>query len=111
MVRLTSKVSHGRQRAQSRAPGTAWELNHAARMPIATLQLTVSGSNSSLTPLPAQVQSRCTNDASCRERATHRLLVRSPASATLFCDDHVLEWASQNGYHVTTGARSDDSAA
>jgi len=86
-------------------------LNYAARMPIATLQLTVSGINFSLTPLPAQVQSRCTSEASCRERATHRLLVRSPASATLFCDDHVLEWAAQNGYHVTTAARSDDSAA
>jgi hypothetical protein len=79
-------------------------------MPIATLQLTVSGSNFSLTPLPAQVQSRCTSEATCCERATHRLLVRSPASATLFCDDHVLEWAAQNGYHVTT-ARSNDSAA
>jgi len=80
-------------------------------MSIANLQLTVSGSNFSLTPLPAQVQSRCTGDASCRDRASHRLLVRSPASATLFCDEHVLEWAAHNGYHVTTAARSDDSAA
>jgi hypothetical protein len=82
-----------------------------ARMPIANLQLTVSGSNFSLTPLPAQVQSRCTSDAKCRERATHRLLVRSPASATLMCDEHVLDWASLNGYAVTTAVRTDDSAA
>ena len=108
---LTTNVNSRRQRAQWCALGPAWELNHAARMPIATLQLTVSGSNFSLTPLPAQVQSRCTGEASCRERATHRLLVRSQASATLFCDDHVLEWAAQNGYHVTTAARSNDSAA
>jgi len=86
-------------------------LNNSARMPIATLQLTVSGTNFSLTPLPAQVQSRCTGDSSCRERASHRLLVRMPSSTTLFCDEHVLEWAGQNGYHVTTGARSNDSAA
>jgi hypothetical protein len=111
LVPLTTNVNRRRQRAHCRAGESAWELNHAARMPIATLQLTVSGSNFSLTPLPAQVQSRCTGDASCRERATHRLLVRSPASATLFCDDHVLEWTGQNGYHVTTGIRSDDSAA
>lgn len=104
-------VSSRRQRAQSRAGESAWELNQAARMPIATLQLTVSGTNFSLTPLPAQVQSRCTGDSCCRERATHRLLVRAPASATLFCDDHVLDWAAQNGYHVTTGVRSNDSAA
>jgi hypothetical protein len=80
-------------------------------MPIANLQLTVSGSDFSLTPLPAQVQSRCTSDKACRERATHRLLVRSPASATLMCDEHVLEWAALNGYSVTTAARTDDSAA
>lgn len=104
-------VSRRRQRAHCRAVGSARELNNAARMPIATLQLTVSGSNFSLTPLPAQVQSHCTSDGSCRERATHRLLVRSSASATLFCDEHVLEWAALNGYHVTTGVRSDDSAA
>jgi hypothetical protein len=103
-------VSGRRQRAHCRAGWSAWELNRAALMPIATLQLTVSGINFSLTPLPPQVQSRCTSDA-CRERATHRLLVRSPASATLFCDEHVLEWTAQNGYHVTTGARSNDSAA
>jgi len=86
-------------------------LNYAARMSIANLQLTVSGSNFSLTPLPAQVQSPCTGGGACRHRASHRLLVRSPASATLMCDEHVLEWAAQNGYHVTTAARSDDSAA
>ena len=102
-------VNRWRQRAQCRAVGPARELNYAGRMSIANLQLTVSGSNFSLTPLPAQVQSRCTSDASCRHRASHRLLVRAPASATLFCDEHVLEWAAHNGYHVTTGARSNDS--
>jgi hypothetical protein len=80
-------------------------------MSIANLQLTVSGSNFSLTPLPAQVLSLCTGGGSCRHRASHRLLIRKPASTTLFCDEHVLEWAAHNGYHVTTGARSDDSAA
>ena len=104
-------VSCGRQRAHCRAVASAQELNYAGRMSIANLQLTVSGSNFSLTPLPAQVQSRCTGDATCRHRASHRLLVRSPASATLFCDEHVLEWAAHNGYHVTTAVRSDDSAA
>ena len=54
---------------------------------------------------------RCTSDAKCRERATHRLLVRSPASATLMCDEHVLDWTSLNGYAVTTAVRTDDSAA
>jgi len=80
-------------------------------MSIANLQLTVSGSNFSLTPLPAQVQSPCTGGNACRGRATHRLLVRSPSSATLLCDEHVLDWSALNGYHVTTAARSNDSAA
>jgi hypothetical protein len=104
-------VSRRRQRAHCRAVGAARVLNYAGRMSIANLQLTVSGSNFSLTPLPAQVLSLCTGGGSCRHRASHRLLVRKPASATLFCDEHVLEWAAHNGYHVTTGARSDDSAA
>ena len=80
-------------------------------MPIANLRLTLSDSNFSLTPLPAQVQSPCTGDRSCRERASHRLIVREPASTTLFCDEHVLEWAAHNSYTVTTARAADYSVA
>lgn len=75
------------------------------------LQLTLSGLDFSMTPLPAAVDSPCTSEQPCRNRASHRLLFRATTVVTLLCDAHVLDWAAHRGYHVTTAARSDDSAA
>jgi len=75
------------------------------------LKLRVSSERFSMTPLPYQVESRCTHSDGCRSRATHRLL--SPREGTavhLLCDEHTLEWADGHGLRVTT-ARIGDSAA
>lgn len=82
--------------------------SEAMRSP--NLQLTLSGSDFSMTPLPHTVDSPCNGDRSCRNRASHRLLMRPTAVVALLCDVHVLDWAAHRGHHVTT-ARSSDSAA
>ena len=75
------------------------------------LKLRVSSERFSMTPLPYQVESRCTHGESCRNRATHRLLLpREDAAVHLLCDEHTLEWADGHGLRVTT-ARLGDSAA
>jgi hypothetical protein len=74
------------------------------------LQLSVTRGQFVITPLPSQVDSRCTFDG-CQKRATHRLLSqqRTP-TVKLFCDGHAISWAGDHGLHITT-ARLDDSAA
>ena len=77
------------------------------------LQLTRITDRFSITPLPPQVDSRCTGDESCRHRATHRLLSWSPTSPSgvrLLCDAHAIEWAADHGLQITT-ARQNDPAA
>ena len=44
------------------------------------LRLTVTREGFSITPLPAQVESRCTFDHSCSQRASHRLLIAQPTT-------------------------------
>jgi hypothetical protein len=75
------------------------------------LKLRVSSDRFSMTPLPYQVESRCTYGDGCRNRASHRLL-RPHESTTvqLLCDEHTLEWADSLGLRITT-ARLGDSAA
>ncbi|HEX7140560.1 MAG TPA: hypothetical protein VF219_22100 [Vicinamibacterales bacterium] len=74
------------------------------------LKLRVSSERFSMTPLPYQVESRCTHGDGCRNRATHRLLSPRDAGVHLLCDEHTLEWADGHGLRVTT-ARLGDSAA
>ena len=51
------------------------------------LRLTVTREGFSITPLPAQVESRCTFDHNCSQRASHRLLIAQPtAGVALLCD-------------------------
>jgi hypothetical protein len=77
------------------------------------LQLTRITDRFSMTPLPPQVDARCTGDDSCRNRATHRLLSWSSPAASrvhLLCDAHAIEWAADHGLQITT-ARHNDPAA
>jgi hypothetical protein len=75
------------------------------------LKLRVSSDRFSMTPLPYQVDSRCTFGDGCRNRATHRLLLpREDAGVQLLCDEHTLDWAHGQGLRITT-ARLGDSAA
>ena len=79
-------------------------------MPSVNLQLTIANERFSITPLPAQVESRCTFGDGCHHRASHRLLWTQAASVELLCDTHAIAWAGDHGLHITT-ARSIDSAA
>jgi hypothetical protein len=74
------------------------------------LQLNVSGQGSSITPLPAHIQSRCTAGNGCCGRASHRLLLGKATRVELFCDGHTVEWAHEHGLSITT-ARLNHSAA
>ena len=75
------------------------------------LRLTVTREGFSITPLPAQVESRCTFDDNCSQRASHRLLIAHPSAAVaLLCDTHAIAWAQDEGLHITT-ARLGESAA
>jgi hypothetical protein len=75
------------------------------------LRLTVTRQGFSITPLPAQVESRCTFDRNCSQRASHRLLIVQPtAGVALLCDTHAIAWAEDEGLHITT-ARLGESAA
>ena len=75
------------------------------------LKLRVSSERFSMTPLPYQVESRCTVGGGCRNRASHRLLAPQEGTAVqLLCDEHTLEWADGHGLRITT-ARLGDSAA
>jgi hypothetical protein len=77
----------------------------------ANLQLTIANERFSITPLSATVARRCTSGESCQQLASHRLLTsRPPAGVELLCDAHAIEWAGDNGLHVTT-ARFTESAA
>jgi hypothetical protein len=71
-------------------------------MPSVNLQLTISNGQFSITPLPAQVESRCTVDHACSQRATHRLLWSHVSGAELMCDVHAIAWAGDNGLQITT---------
>jgi hypothetical protein len=74
------------------------------------LQLSVTRGQFSITPLPAQIDSRCTFDG-CRKRASHRLLsLRQTPNVKLLCDSHAIAWAGDHGLHITT-ARLNESAA
>jgi len=75
------------------------------------LRLTVTREGFSITPLPAQVESRCTFDHNCSQRASHRLLIAQPmAGVALLCDSHAIAWAQDEGLQITT-ARLGESAA
>ena len=74
------------------------------------LQLTIANEEFSITPLPAQVESRCTGGRPCAQRATHRLLWSQRRGVELLCDVHAIAWAGDNGLQITT-ARFGDSAA
>jgi hypothetical protein len=77
------------------------------------LQLTRITDRFSITPLPPQVEARCTGDETCRNRASHRLLSWSPSAAssvTLLCDKHAIEWAADHGLQITTARQSDPAA-
>jgi hypothetical protein len=75
------------------------------------LRLTVTREGFSITPLPAQVESRCTFDHGCSQRASHRLLIAQPtAGVALLCDLHAIAWAQDEGLQITT-ARLGESAA
>lgn len=75
------------------------------------LRLTVNREGFSITPLPAQVESRCTFDLNCSDRASHRLLIAPPkAGVALLCDTHAIAWAQDEGLNITT-ARLSKSAA
>ena len=75
------------------------------------LKLRVSSERFSMTPLPYQVESRCTSDGGCRNRASHRLLVAGEGNTVqLLCDEHTLQWADDHGLRITT-ARLGNSAA
>jgi hypothetical protein len=77
------------------------------------LQLTRITDRFSITPLPPQVDARCTGDESCRNRATHRLLSWSPSAPSevkLLCDRHAIEWAADHGLQITTARQSDPAA-
>jgi len=74
------------------------------------LRLTVTREGFSITPLPAQVESRCTFDHGCSQRASHRLLIAQPMGVALLCDLHAIAWAQDEGLQVTT-ARLGESAA
>ncbi len=78
------------------------------------LQLTRITDRFSITPLPPQVDARCTGGETCRNRATHRLLSWSPTAASrveLLCDTHAIEWAADHGLQITTATRHNDPAA
>jgi len=79
-------------------------------MPSVNLQLTIANERFSITPLPAQVESCCTFEVACQQRATHRLLWSQVANVELLCDTHAIAWAGDHGLHITT-ARVADSAA
>ena len=68
----------------------------------ANLQLTIANERFSITPLPAQVESRCTFGDACEHSATHRLLWSRVAGVELLCDAHAIAWASDQGLHITT---------
>jgi len=77
------------------------------------LQLTRITDRFSITPLPPQVDARCTGHETCRNRATHRLLSWSPTTASrvqLLCDSHAIEWAADHGLHITTARHRDPAA-
>jgi len=78
------------------------------------LQLTRITDRFSITPLPPQVDARCTGGGeACHNRATHRLLSWSPTAPSrvhLLCDSHAIEWAADHGLQITT-AKHDHSAA
>ena len=72
-------------------------------MPSANLQLSVARDRFVITPLPAQVESRCTFSETCRNRASHRLLLSEAfAGVELLCDTHAAAWARNHGLHITT---------
>ena len=74
------------------------------------LQLTIANGQFSITPLPAQVGSRCTAGDRCGGRATHRLLWSQVSGVELLCDVHAIAWAGDHGLQITT-ARFSGSAA
>jgi hypothetical protein len=77
------------------------------------LQLTRITDRFSITPLPPQVDARCTAGENCRNRATHRLLSwfpAAPSTVQLLCDTHAIEWAADHGLQITTARQSDPAA-
>jgi hypothetical protein len=76
----------------------------------ATLQLTLTESQFTLTPLSPHSASLCTHEDGCRNLSTHRLLWRATGRVALMCDHHTVEWAQEHGNHVTT-AKLDAPAA
>ena len=75
------------------------------------LRLTVTREGFSITPLPAQVESRCTFDHGCSQRASHRRRIGQPTvGGALLWDVHAIAWAQDEGLQVTT-ARLGESAA
>jgi hypothetical protein len=77
------------------------------------LQLTRITDRFSITPLPPQVDARCTGNAECRNRASHRLLSWTPAGPSgvqLLCDEHAIEWAADHGLQITTARHKDPAA-
>jgi hypothetical protein len=79
----------------------------------ANLQLTRITDRFSMTPLPPQVDARCTGDERCHNRATHRLLSWSPTTPSrvhLLCDTHAIEWANDHGLQITTARHRDPAA-
>jgi hypothetical protein len=77
-------------------------------MPSANLQLTITRDRYSITPLPAQIESRCTFSGTCKNRASHRLLLSEGfAGVELLCDTHAAAWAGNHGLHITTAKIGD----
>ena len=77
-------------------------------MPSTNLQLTLTRERFSITPLPAQIERRCTFSDNCQNRASHRLLLSEGfAGVELLCDTHAAAWARNHGLHITTARLAD----
>jgi hypothetical protein len=66
------------------------------------LQLTLSDTRFSLTPLPSNEASMCTSTWSCRKVASHRVQSHIPPGFAMLCDDHTIEWTLNQGWSITT---------
>ena len=77
----------------------------------AKLRLTLTGRGFCLTPLSGHVDTRCTGDAQCECRATHRLLSRRTASVELLCDAHAESWSRVHAPGATGVTAHDGTAA
>ena len=72
-----------------------------------SLQLTIANGDFSITPLPAQVGSRCSADDHCPHRATHRLIWSRLSGVELLCDVHAIAWVGDHGLQITTARFTD----